>query len=118
MKYYKDLKVWQKSMDLAILIYQLVKTLPKDEIFVLSSQMRRAAISIPSNIAEGQSRKSTKEFQRFLSIAKGSNSELETQLMICVRIGYLSNNVVEPLLSLTEEIAKMLFSLSKTLEKC
>ena len=105
-------------MDLAILIYQLVKTLPKDEIFVLSSQMRRAAISIPSNIAEGQSRKSTKEFQRFLSIAKGSNSELETQLMICVRIGYLSNNVVEPLLSLTEEIAKMLFSLSKTLEKC
>lgn len=75
-------------MDIAKGVYKIAKLLPKDELFVLSSQMRRAAISIPSNIAEGQARNSSKEFRNFLSVAKGSAAELETQLLLCVEIGY------------------------------
>ena len=74
-KSYKDMIVWQKSMELAIEIYRLVKLLPKEETYALSDQMRRAVVSIPSNIAEGQSRGGTKEFVQFLNIAKGSNAE-------------------------------------------
>ena len=85
---YKDLIVWQRAMDIAKGVYKIAKLLPKDELFVLSSQMRRAAISIPSNIAEGQARNSSKEFRNFLSVAKGSAAELETQLLLCVEIGY------------------------------
>ena len=77
---YKDLIVWQKAMDLSVEIYRLVKKLPKEELYCLSDQMRRSAISIPSNIAEGKSRTSQKEFSYFLSIAQGSRSELETQI--------------------------------------
>ena len=80
---YKDLIVWQKSMSLAVKIYQIVKLLPKEELFVLSDQMRRAVVSIPSNISEGHQRNSSKEFKHFLSIAKGSLGELETQLLLC-----------------------------------
>lgn len=75
----QDLIVWQKAMDLVIEVYNLVKELPKEEQYALSDQMIRAAVSIPSNIAEGQSRNSTKEFIQFLSVAKGSNAELQTQ---------------------------------------
>ena len=85
-KSYKDLIVWQKSMDLVIEIYKLVKKLPKEETYSLSDQMRRAVVSIPSNIAEGYTRKSTNEYLNFLSIANGSRTELETQLLICERI--------------------------------
>ena len=81
-KGYKQLIVWQKAMDLTVQIYRLVKLLPKEELYALSDQMRRAAVSIPSNIAEGQSRYSNKEFIQFLNIAKGSNAELFTQLLI------------------------------------
>ena len=77
-KSYKDLLVWQKAMLAAKMIYLLIKQLPQEELFALSNQIRRAAISIPSNIAEGQARNSTKEFLQFLSIAKGSKAELET----------------------------------------
>ena len=90
-KDFKDLIVWQKAMVLVAEVYQLVKKLPQEEHFALSDQIRRAAISIPSNIAEGQGRNSTKEFIRFLAIAKGSKAELETQLLLCVRINYLNN---------------------------
>ena len=76
---FQDLIIWQKAMDLVIEVYNLVKELPKEEQYALSDQMRRAAVSIPSNIAEGQSRNSTKEFIQFLSVAKGSNAELQTQ---------------------------------------
>ena len=76
---FQDLIVWQKATDLVIEVYNLVKELPKEEQYALSDQMRRAAVSIPSNIAEGQSRNSTKEFIQFLSVAKGSNAELQTQ---------------------------------------
>lgn len=108
---YKDLSVWQKSMDLVVEIYKLVKLLPADEIHALSNQMRRAATSIPSNIAEGQARNSAKEFIQFLSISRASAAELTTQLLICVKIDYLKENQIAYALNLTEEIERMLVAL-------
>ncbi|MCR4857996.1 MAG: four helix bundle protein [Bacteroidales bacterium] len=110
-KSYRDLQVWQKAMQVAKMIYLLIKQLPREELFALSSQMRRAAISIPSNIAEGQARNSTKEFLQFLSIAQGSKAELETQLILCVEINYLSLNDISPIMTLLDEIGKMLSAL-------
>lgn len=107
-KQYRELIVWQKAMDLVVATYRLVKLLPKDEAFALSSQMRRAVVSIPSNIAEGQSRSSTKEFANFLSIAKGSNAELETQIEVGVRLGFFSSDQIETPLSLANEVGRML----------
>ncbi|MBR5685205.1 MAG: four helix bundle protein [Muribaculaceae bacterium] len=86
---FRDLIVWQKSMDLAVDIYRIVKYLPKDETYALADQMRRAVVSIPSNIAEGQGRITSKEFIRFLSVARGSLSELSTQIELCERLQYL-----------------------------
>ena len=105
---YKDLIVWQKSMLVAKGIYALVKKLPKEEIYALSDQMRRAAVSIPSNIAEGYGRISHKEYAHFLSIAKGSASELTTQLELCVMIGYLTDEDIHESLTLLDEIERML----------
>ena len=101
---YKDLIVWQRSMELAEEVYRLVKKLPKEELFALSDQIRRAVISIPSNIAEGYERNSTKEYIHFLSIAKGSKAELETQLLLCTKIHYLNNSDIEKSISLIQEI--------------
>ena len=112
---YHDLIVWQKSIDLVEEVYQLIKHLPKDEIYALSSQMRRSAISIPSNIAEGQQRHTTKEFVNFLSFAKGSNAELQTQLIICIRLGYFTKEQIQGTLNLSEEISRMLTKLTYTL---
>lgn len=105
---HKDLIVWQKSMDLLVEIYRIVKKLPREEIFVLSDQMRRAALSIPSNIAEGRSRSSEKDFLRFLFIARGSKAELETQLLACIRLDYLDEAEVEGALNLCSEVGRML----------
>jgi len=91
----------------------LVKKLPKEELFSLSDQMRRAAVSIPSNIAEGNGRQTTREFQQFLRIAKGSAAELETQLLICEKIGYLTNSDTSLALGLLSEISKMITALMK-----
>lgn len=113
---YKKLKVWQKAMDLTTEIYHLVKYLPKEETYVLSDQMRRAVVSIPSNIAEGQGRNSDKEFINFLSIARGSLWELETQLEICVRLGYIDQGLMSNVDSLTTEVSKMLNALSNSLK--
>ncbi|MBQ9164272.1 MAG: four helix bundle protein [Bacteroidaceae bacterium] len=109
---YKELRVWQKSMDLTTKIYNLVKLLPKEETYALSDQMRRAAISIPSNIAEGQGRNSDKEYINFLSIARGSLWELETQLEICVRLGYVEQSIIADTLDLITEVSKMINGLS------
>ena len=105
---YKELIVWQKAMDLVEETYFVVKRLPKEELYALSDQMRRAAVSIPSNIAEGQVRNSTKEFVNFLSIARGSNAELQTQLLICVKLRYLKENDISKALGVSEEVGKML----------
>lgn len=88
---FKDLDVWKLGIDFVIMIYELSKNFPSDERFGLTSQIRRAAVSIPSNIAEGQGRKSAKENVQFLHIAKGSLAEVETQLIICERLGYVNN---------------------------
>ena len=112
---YRELIVWQKSMDLVEETYKLVKFLPKEELYALSDQMRRAAVSIPSNIAEGQSRNTTKEFVRFLSIANGSNSELATQLIISVRLNYLTDSQIETAMNLSDEVRRMLKSLIEKL---
>ena len=105
---YKDLIVWQKSMDLTVEVYHLAKFLPKEETYALSDQMRRSAVSIPSNIAEGQGRNSTRDFVRFLSIARGSQTELETQLLICERLGYISSEKLKIAIELCDEVNKML----------
>ena len=108
---YKDFIVWQKSIDLAVEIYKLIKLLPKTETYGLSDQMRRAVVSIPSNIAEGQGRNSAKEFVNFLAIARGSQKELETQIYICTRLEYFTEEEALTALNLCEEIGKMLNSL-------
>ncbi|MCK9256369.1 MAG: four helix bundle protein [Bacteroidales bacterium] len=114
-KDFKDLIVWQKSMDLVEEVYRLVKNLPKEELYSLSDQIKRSAISIPSNIAEGQGRKSAREFIRFLRIARASKAELETQLLLCVRINYLNTSDIDRAIDLIQEIGKMLNSLQKSL---
>lgn len=113
---YKELKVWQKAMDLTVEVYKLVKLLPKEETYALSDLMRRAVVSIPSNIAEGQGRNSDKEFIQFLSIARGSLWELETQIEICLRIGYIDQNLTTTIYNLIAEISKMLNALSNSLK--
>lgn len=95
-------------MDLATKIYRLTKKLPKEELYGLTNQLKRAAISIPSNIAEGNARFSPKDYLRFLVMARGSNAEVETQLLICIRLNYLEQADIEVALSLITEIGKML----------
>ena len=110
MQGYKDLLVWQKSMQLVKEIYTLTKLLPKEELYALCNQMHRAAISIPSNIAEGHSRNSDKELIQFLYIARGSKAELETQLDIGVMLGYFSDSNITQAAKLCNEVGKMLNS--------
>src|SRR5574344_2191810 len=111
---YQELIVWQKAMEMTKQIYLVVKKLPKEELYALSDQMRRAAISIPSNIAEGQARNSTKEFLQFLAIATGSKAELETQLLLCVKVGYLADTDISEAMQMLQEVSKMLNALSKS----
>ncbi len=114
-KDFKDLIVWQKAMVLVEEVYRVVKKLPKEELYALSNQIRRSAISIPSNIAEGQGRNSKKEFNQFLAIAKGSKAELETQLLLCVKVNYLNQSEIETATGLIQEVGKMLNALQKSL---
>ncbi|TKI70050.1 four helix bundle protein [Sulfurimonas crateris] len=88
---YKDLNVWKESMDLVENVYRLLKLFPKEEIYALTDQLKRAVVSVPSNIAEGQNRNTDKEFVQFLYIALGSASEVETQLLIAKRLSYIQN---------------------------
>ncbi|GAA4959596.1 four helix bundle protein [Algibacter aquimarinus] len=111
MNNYKELKVWQKSMELAEEVYKITSNFPKEEKFGLISQIRRSAISIPSNIAEGAGRNSNKEFRNFLGIANGSSNELNTQLILSIKIGFIQENNLELAFSLMNEVQKMLFSL-------
>ena len=113
---YRELIVWQKAMDLVELVYQATKAFPKEELYGLTNQVRRASVSIPSNIAEGQARQSTAEFKNFLSIAQGSRAEVETQIMIAQRLGYLPRQQTEQILNLSEEIKRMTYSLTAKLK--
>lgn len=105
---YKDLIVWQKGMDLAELVYQLTAGYPKAELYSLTDQMRRAAVSIVSNIAEGKGRESKQEYLYFLAIAQGSLTELETQMLLSIRLKYLQETDASQALALCDEIGRML----------
>ena len=113
---YRDLEVWKLSIDLVKKVYQVTYNFPDSEKFGLINQIRRAAISIPSNIAEGQGRNSTKEFKQFLAISLGSLAELETQLIIAKEIEYLTQNGLDGLLTPLDRIRKMIKGLSKGIE--
>lgn len=114
---YRELEVWQFAMELAEKCYQVTRNFPKEEMFGLTSQIRRAAVSIPANIAEGQGREHTKEFLHHLSIARGSLMELETHLLLSRRVGLLNQDDLDQCLTLTDRISRMLSGLRKALEK-
>ena len=114
---YKELRVWQRAMDLVIEIYKLCRALPKEETYGLSDHMRRSAVSVPSNIAEGQARKNKKEFVHFLYIAQGSLAELLTQLEICVRLGYIGQDHAADAENYAAETGKMITNLMKNLQQ-
>jgi len=115
-KSYKDLLVWQKGLSLVTMVYRLTQSFPDVEKFGLVAQMRRAAVSIPSNIAEGQARHTRKEFIQFLSHSEGSVAELETQVVLSVELGYCTLAETEEITGLTTELSKMLDSLRRKLE--
>jgi four helix bundle protein len=112
---YSDLVVWQKSMDLVTDIYKLAATFPIEEKFGLSSQIRRAAVSIPSNIAEGHGRKASGAYLNHISIALGSLMELETQLQIALRLRFVNRDEASALLIRTDGVGKMLSGLRKSI---
>jgi four helix bundle protein len=116
-KPHKNLDVWKKSIDLVQQIYELTKTFPKNEDYSLTSQMRRSATSVPSNIAEGAARQTKKEFMQFLHMAQGSLSELDTQIEIAKRLGYVKENHSSEIALLMQDIDKMLTGLIKSLRK-
>jgi len=115
MKTYRDLLVWQKSMVLVTEIYRLSKSFPRDETYGLTSQMRRCAVSVPSNLAEGYGRNSTSDYIRFLYIATGSLYELQTQIEIALNLQYLNKTDFDKLYESSREIERMLSSLTKKL---
>ena len=112
---YRDLKVWQSAMKLAEEVYRLSGCFPKSEIYGLTSQLQRSAVSIPSNIAEGQGRNSSNEFSRFLRIALGSLAELETQILLAQRFNYITEQESVNVLQIAGETGKMLKGLQKSL---
>lgn len=115
-KNYKDLKVWQKSRELVKAVYLISRQFPEDERFGLTTQIRRAVISVPSNIAEGHSRSGSQDYYRFLSIALVSLSEVETQLIISVDLDFCDSKTITQATSLIDELQRMLHSLRKSLK--
>ena len=116
-KSYRDLVVWQKSMDLAVDVHPVALGFPKAELFGLTSQINRCATSVPSNIAEGHGRRTTGDYIHFLSISRGSLNELETQLTLAMRHGYISEAVHDRFLELTNEVGRLLNGLMDALER-
>ena len=114
---YQDLKVWQRAMDVAVLVYDLTRAFPKDEQFGLTSQARRASVSIAANIAEGYGRSSKGSYLHFLRIAQGSLKEVETHLLLATRVRICTGDATAPILSETDELGRMLRALIKRLEK-
>lgn len=114
---YKDLVVWQKATELALFVYSATKSFPKEEIYGLTSQLRRCSVSVPSNIAEGSERHSTRDFLRFINMAHASLAELETQFYIAHRLNYSSAEDYQHLQIAAAEIGRMLNGLTKKLEE-
>jgi four helix bundle protein len=114
---YKELKVWQKARELVKFIYGLTKKYPKEEIYALTSQVRRAAVSIPSNIAEGAGHSSKKEFSRYLGIAYASSCELDTQIILSYDLDFINQDELSNSGNYIEELQKMLSGLLKSIEK-
>jgi four helix bundle protein len=114
---HENLEVWKKSIDTALIVYRVTESFPKEEKFGLISQLRKASVSIAANIAEGAARTSKKEFCHFLSNAQGSASEVETELLIAYRLGYVTNEKYEPLRSSIDEIGRMLTGLTQKLNR-
>jgi four helix bundle protein len=113
---FKDLKAWQLGMDVTECVYRLTENFPKSEIYGLSSQMRRSAVSIPSNLAEGQGRESSKEFLHFIAISIGSICELETQLLIAHRLNYAPSIDIESIITKLAETGRMIRGLQKSIK--
>jgi four helix bundle protein len=114
---YRDLVVWARAMDLVVICYQFTKQIPHSELYGLTSQIRRAAVSIPANIAEGHGRRNLGEYIQHLSIANGSLKELETHLLIAGRLQYVKNTEIIPALEGCAEIGRMLSSLMQKLRQ-
>jgi four helix bundle protein len=114
---FKELKIWQKALELSVDVYKVTGLFPKEDKFGLISQIKRSAVSIPSNIAEGAGRNSIKEFLYFLSVANGSSYELQTQLLISNKLNFLKDEVLESMLIELDEIQKMNYNFQKTLKK-
>lgn len=114
-KSFKELKIWQKGIEIVEDIYTLTKFFPADEKYGLTSQMRRSAVSIPSNIAEGFKRYHNREYKQFLYITLGSTAELETQLILSNKLNYLSKNIMAPLSDKIDHLSKMITLLMKKL---
>jgi four helix bundle protein len=112
---YRDLTVWQRSIELSVAIYDLTRKFPTEDLYGLTSQLRRAAVSVASNIAEGYGRASRPDFRRFVAIARGSVLEFQTQLIIAGRLGFATESRTRPVQRLTEETAKMLWALMEKL---
>jgi four helix bundle protein len=108
---FRDLKVWQKSIEMAVVIYRLTQEFPRDEIYGLTSQMRRAVVSIPSNIAEGHGRLGRNEYRQFLGVARGSNFELQTQLEIARALGKGDSRLLDEAEGLSHEVGKMIYGI-------
>lgn len=116
-KSYKELLIWQKGIKIVVLIYKLTKDFPKEEIYALTSQLKRASISVPSNIAEGFGRQTDKSFNHFLNISRGSLNEIETQLIIAKELDFVvDDNLFNEILFLIEEETKMINAFSKNLK--
>ncbi len=114
---YRDLDGWRKAMDLAEGCYRLTDSFPRTEQFGLTIQIRRAVVSIASNIAEGHNRRTRQAYANFVSIALGSQAELETQLELAIRLGYISRTESEPMLLLASDVGRILHGLSRALQK-
>ncbi len=116
MKNFKNLKIWQNGIEMVVEVYQITETFPKEEVYGLTGQIKRSAVSIPSNIAEGAGRGSNKDFNRFLDVALGSSFELETQLIIANKLEFLNDTDFDKLNQQIDEEQKMIIGLQKSLK--
>ena len=113
---FRDLQIWQKSMQLAVAVYRVTRDFPREELYGLTSPIRRSAISVPSNIAEGQGRLKLGEFRQFLGIARGSNCELQTQLELAIALGIGNPEMLRETEGLSQEVGKMIYAFLESLK--